>query len=255
MDNRRILFCVVISAATLTTAMAVAADRPVYKAPVAPIAAGPNWTGPYGGVHLGYGSTRDSATYVSETAPAGGFVFPLGTVVESDNDGVIGGLQLGYNYQVNRLVFGAEGDISWTNARVSKTVIGTLNVPSSAILSADNHWFATLAARAGVTEGAWLFYGKAGAAWTNVTYGGSATVGAVTNPRSDLTPTRSGWMLGVGAEWQFQRNWSAKIEYNYLDFGTLRITPNSALGFLSTFDIDSHAHLVKVGVNWRPGMP
>jgi len=62
-------------------------------------------------------------------------------------------------------------------------------------------------------------------------------------------------MLGVGAEWQFQRNWSAKIEYNYLDFGTLRITPNSALGFLSTFDIDSHAHLVKVGVNWRPGMP
>ena len=34
------------------------------------------------------------------------------------------------------------------------------------------------------------------------------------------TDTRTGWLVGVGIEYAFHPNWSAKIEYNYMDFGT-----------------------------------
>src|SRR5262249_44850760 len=79
----------------------------------------------------------------------------------------------------------------------------------------NNRWITTLAARFGVTNGPWLFYGKAGGGWvgsddftvTNLTTGASITGSNNSN---------SGWLVGVGIEWAFLPNWSAKVEYNFL---------------------------------------
>src|SRR5690606_9296591 len=86
---------------------AFAADlpKPVYKAPPykAPILAPApdySWTGFYAGGHVGYGWS-----YLSGTDPTGGS--------SADLRGWLGGLQLGYNYQMGRFVIGIEGDYSW----------------------------------------------------------------------------------------------------------------------------------------------
>jgi outer membrane immunogenic protein len=57
--------------------------------------------------------------------------------------------------------------------------------------------------------------------------------------------TASGWVAGVGAEYAFRNNWSAKVEYNHFDFGSdggTFITGNTVT--LNT---------VKAGVNYRFG--
>ena len=58
--------------------------------------------------------------------------------------------------------------------------------------------------------------------------------------------TRTGWTVGTGLEWALGQNWSAKIEYNYLDFG------DDTIAGIST---DSQNHLVKLGLNYRFGYP
>ena len=70
---------------------------------------------------------------------------------------------------------------------------------------------------------------------------------------SSLTDTRWGWMLGIGYEYAFLGNWSAKVEFDYLGFGTDRITP-TGLGTPS-FDVEHDIALVKVGINYRFGGP
>src|SRR5690242_16535794 len=89
---------------------AFATDLPLpmpAKAPPAPIVAPPyDWSGFYVGGHLGYLWGR---THVDDD----------GVTAERNarTDGIIGGAMLGYNWQINRIVFGLEGDFGWTNAR------------------------------------------------------------------------------------------------------------------------------------------
>ena len=92
------------------------------------------------------------------------------------------------------------------------------------LVTSEVNWFATLAARAGFAVNNMLFYGKAGGAWMDVDYTASRTnaAGAVIAGPVTFGNTRSGWMAGVGAEFGFWNNWSGKLEYNYLDFGTER---------------------------------
>ena len=109
-----------------------------------------------------------------------------------------------------------------------------------------------MAARFGVTRDYWLFYGKAGGGWvgtndftvTNVTTGAS-----ITAPSNN---TNSGWLVGVGIEWAFAPNWSAKFEYDYLGLNSRTfIFPGG--GFLAgdTFTISNpNVQTVKVGINY-----
>jgi outer membrane immunogenic protein len=69
--------------------------------------------------------------------------------------------------------------------------------------------------------------------------------------------TRYGWMFGTGVEHTFFGNWSAKVEYDYLDFGT-RSLPFPGLAGLVTglnenVEIRQRIHLVKFGLNYRFG--
>src|SRR5207253_9254402 len=111
----------------------------------------------------------------------------------------------------------------------------------------------TLAARFGVTNGPWLFYGKAGGGWvgnnsftiTNVTTGASIT--------TSNNNTNSGWLVGAGIEWAFAPNWSAKVEYNYLGLDSRTFTVPAGV-FLAgdTFTTSNpNVQMVKVGINYR----
>src|SRR6476620_11459558 len=78
-----------------------------------------DWTGPYIGAHVGWGwadleGAFDSGASTSKFSQDGGD-FKL-----SDDD-ILGGLQAGYNVQINQFVLGVEGDISFTDLNDKKT--------------------------------------------------------------------------------------------------------------------------------------
>jgi outer membrane immunogenic protein len=97
-----------------------------------------------------------------------------------------------------------------------------------------------------------LFYGKAGGGWvgnrnftiTNVTTGASITASS--------NNTNSGWLVGVGIEWAFAPNWSAKFEYDFLGLNSRTFTVPGG-GFLAgdTFTTSNpNVQMVKVGANY-----
>jgi outer membrane immunogenic protein len=205
---------------------------------------GITWTGFYLGGNIGGAWRNDN---LSDTLS--GLNFSNG-----NNNGVfIGGGQLGFNWQVSNFVLGFEWDI---DGAANNNNAGTAFIPALGTIqvTSNNRWITTLAARFGVTNGPWLFYGKAGGGWVgnddftinNLTTGTSIT--------ASNNNTNSGWLVGAGIEWAFAPNWSAKVEYNYLGLDDRTfIVPAGVPGFLpgDTFtQSNRNIQMVKVGINY-----
>ena len=254
---KKLVSGIVFAAAVAGASTAYAADlRPVYKAP--PVVAMPayNWTGFYIGGHVGYGWGDSNYT------PTG----IVGLIAEpwtNSHDGWFGGVTAGYNYQVQRLVVGVEGEWSWSGIEGngnSRFLLG-LPIPGGAAAggSFSNNWVATAATRVGVAFDNVLFYGKAGFAWANNDYNVFATVPALGfNYASSLTDTHAGWLVGAGVEWGFGGGWSAKVEATYMDFSRKNyafagIPVGGVLNIPVNADVDSVIGTVKFGVNYRFG--
>jgi outer membrane immunogenic protein len=100
------------------------------------------------------------------------------SVLSNVNDTFIGGGQLGFNYQFGNFLLGVEGDFDGV-ATTNSPGTGVVGLPFGTILvTSNNRWITTLAARFGVTNDTWLFYGKAGGGWVgnNTVTGASITV-------------------------------------------------------------------------------
>ena len=162
-------------------------------------------------------------------------------------------------YQVNpSWVIGIEGQLSWIDIRgdfvIDPFFSAAKGATTAATFSARMDWVGTLAGRFGYTWDRWMLYGKGGVAWAHDKYAlvGSTGSSFTLNARE----TRAGWMLGAGVEYAFANNWSAKLEYNYMDFGNERVTLAGLAGSTSAtaaVDIDQRMHLVKFGLNYRFG--
>ena len=137
-----------------------------------------SWTGFYvGGVGGGAFGGHADATFAPAPAPdqVNYDSFP-GATSSSRLAGILGGGEIGYNYQMGPWVLGLEGDLVWTNARGSKAcgnLVGGLfgGQPANALFNSTCHddldWLATVTGRAGYSWGRALYYVKAGAAWTH----------------------------------------------------------------------------------------
>lgn len=231
---------------------AFAADLPVYKAP--PMISAYNWTGFYVGGHVGWGVIDENGTLVATTA--GAPILPPGTVINGDRSSFLGGGQTGYNWQIGKWVFGVEGDLSWTDAKTSTTTNGTLVANSFRVENANTHWYATLTGRVGYAWDNWLFYVKGGAAGVNVNYSANVSVAGIVTAFPGLSDTRKGWTIGAGIEQALSSNWSWKLEYDFMDFGTRRYTFIDTTGAITNMvDINANVSTVKVGFNYRWGGP
>jgi outer membrane immunogenic protein len=229
----------------LGTAVAGAADLPVKAAPPAPVPVF-SWTGFYVGANVGGAWAHNNWT---DTV--------LLTNFNNGNNGAfIAGGQVGGNYQIGQFVIGGEWDFDW--AANSNSGNGVF-VPAlgNLVVTSNNHWITTVAARFGWAFDHWLLYGKAGGGWvgnnnlavTNVTTGVSLTCGTFTNCGNN----NGGWLLGVGAEWMFVPNWSVKFEYDYLGLGnrTFFIPATAPLLPGDTFTSNNrNIQMVKFGVNY-----
>jgi outer membrane immunogenic protein len=226
-----------LGALMATTAhAALAADLPSRKAPpmLPPPPPPATWTGFYLGANVGAG-WLDS--YVRNGSLLGwtGAGWGPGPVIGTGTTevGVVGGGQVGYNYQLTPMfVVGVETDIQASN-------IGD-NEPgwSTSVRGVD--WFGTVRARAGVTllSPNLLVYGTGGFAYGDIRLKHSLGLG-------NLGQTGTGWTAGGGVEWLFAPNWSAKAEYLYVDIGA-----NDWGGF-NTLEQRIHAHVVRAGVNYH----
>ena len=196
------------------------------------------WTGFYLGAHMG------SAWSNSEWTTVG-----VGTDASIDAVGFIGGGQMGWNYQfAGGWVIGMEGD--FTGSTMNKSVNGCFIDPAQTC-TMKNKWTALLTGRLGYAFGPSLFYVKGGAAWGQFNY---ENLDPSFGDTFSAGRTRTGWTIGGGWEYAFTPNWSAKIEYNFLDFGSDNVTliaPITSTSFAE--NIKNDIHQVKLGVNYRFG--
>ena len=207
-----------------------------------------NWTGVYVGGHVGGGILTDSVSQNVTGAPLN-----LSSSGDLRPAGVLGGAQLGVNYEFAPWVVGAE--VSWTDSGIS----GSTLIPCSTtcvfggtpILQerATSHalWFATATARVGYAANDWLFYGKAGGAWMHVGYSQDyLTVGGVTAGTQTISADRAGFTAGIGAEYGLTENLSGKVEFDFYDFGTQNYN------FVQTpVSIRSDMYALILGLNYR----
>jgi outer membrane immunogenic protein len=205
--SRFVVAALALSAAGLTTS-AEAADFYGSRAPNTlpqSLYRPDSWAGPYLGANLGYAW----GAVANNPAKPSGFV---------------GGVQAGYNWQSGSFVFGLEGDIQATGAE-----------ETFAPWKFSNPWFGTVRGRAGFAFNNVMFFGTGGLAFGEL----RATTFGLSESH-----TNAGWTLGAGAEMGFAPNWSAKIEYLYVDLA------NS--NFVITGASNGYRFgLIRAGVNYR----
>lgn len=144
------------------------AEPPPYDAPFTSY-----WQGLYGGVHLGWAE-------------------------DSHSDGVIGGGQIGYNWQASRIVYGLEADVSVADTSVD--VLGSARGRLGFLL-----------------DDRLLAYGTAGVGFADA---------------DDDTETDFVW--GLGLEGKLDERLSARVEYlsyDDLDIDVVRAGLNFKLGY------------------------
>lgn len=240
--------------ATLSAA-AFAADLPAQtytKAPVMPEIAVYNWTGFYFGGHIGGGWADLNST---ELAPGTG-AFPTGTAFSTDHSsGFLGGVQGGYNYQISNFVLGVEGEYSWEGLSGTETTTSTTApfVGFTAVTTSHATDLALVTGRLGYAVSNWLFFVKGGGAWGQGHSDGNLfrANGTLFETISTGTVDRSGWVVGLGAEWGFAPNWSVKIEYDHVDFGSTSLVSTTSLATTSNLSSSERIDIVKGGVNYH----
>ena len=288
---RKLAIATVAGSALLTGVVAASAADMRVKALPSPPPPPFSWTGFYIGANIGGAWSPNSGTSdFGPTAP--GFLVlppnaPIITIIlgtpgtltgaTGNNSGVIGGGQIGYNWQVNQAVFGVEADLVGTGlkgSRLSSTLTSgppILNVTVNQTVTVElGHidWIASFRGRLGYAADRTLFYVTGGAAVAGI--GGSTTtltnapgiafpVGTSTASNGGST-TRWGWTLGGGIEWAFNQNWSLAGEYRHTDFGNRGLTYTIPDGFGGTFATGTgNARLtvdqVTARLNYRFGGP
>jgi len=240
---------------------ALAADIIPLKAPPPPIW---TWTGFYIGGNVGYSWGKANWVYDN----------PSGTGTNSGSeklDGFIGGLQVGYNWQLNQTwVLGLEADIQGSAEKGSSgfsdpyfcdSCLGGAEEAVNGAVGSDIRWFGTVRGRAGVLiNPTVLLYGTGGLAYGGISASGSfmdtapapICTPAACNWGFNQTTIKIGWTVGGGVEGAIadSRNWTWKVEYLYVNYGTL-----SGNGFSTdvgpySWSTNVTDNVLRVGVNY-----
>jgi outer membrane immunogenic protein len=230
------------------SAASYAADLPAKVPPPQPLAPVWDWSGFYLGGNVGYGVGHDSTIRSLagtpqdspfELAPAGG----------------LGGGQIGYNSQFGKWLLGIEADWQW--AHQTDSACSNQCTPFAALggLAAWNfapsiNSLATIRGRVGFAQNRSLWYLTAGGAWGRVDDNFSFNNGVFATTTPGPAHDKFGWAAGGGVETALAGAWSAKLEYLYVDLGSVTdALSTSGLTGVATSTI--HDHIVRLGLNYR----
>ncbi|HEY5131083.1 MAG TPA: outer membrane beta-barrel protein [Bradyrhizobium sp.] len=195
---------------------------PAYAAPIY------NWTGFYIGGHIGGAFSSDNNFSGLATG-------------NNSNGRFLGGLQGGADYQfAPNWVLGLEGEYSWLSGSVGAAFPG-------GAYNNNQRGLGSVTGRIGYTWGPGLLYVKGGYAYSDnnesVTLGGVPVAFAINGDH------RNGYTVGAGVEYMFAPSWSAKVEYQYYNFGSANLIAPAPLVPFGSFTTDDH--VVKAGLNYR----
>ena len=223
----------------------------------APAAANYCWTGYYVGINTGF--AKDASAYNIDPAAVSGVSDSFSTLA------FIFGGQAGYNYQSGNFVYGLETDIDYEH--LGETLVGNGNLGffaigpalsnmSSYAVTQEIDFFGTLRGRVGYTPAdRLLLYVTGGLAYGEVSSSTSGTATRITFSGSE-SGMQVGWTVGTGGEYALSNNWSVKIEYLYVDLGSMSyndvrtISPVTPLPTVTT-TIDTVQHIFRVGLNYK----
>lgn len=217
-----------------------------------------DWTGPYAGLHLGYGRGNFDSDFTP--LPGANKSGLLPAQVGPDGGGFEGGIQAGYNYQIGCVIAGIEADFSGSAIGGSSTsaVIGANGAPAAGVGPLTVHqsinWFGTVRPRIGYTmTPTILIYATGGLAFGNISSSSDTGLQPSTPVyyHASSNDTNIGWTVGGGVEWALSKHWSAKAEYLFVDLGS-----QSALAGANTptqvgCKWDTKANILNFGVNYK----
>ena len=243
---------------------------PIFKAPVLTAW---TWAGPYIGANIGYsaGKSKTDAVFSDFTTGA-----PLLATGSSDNlNGAIGGIQGGYNWQWGNWVGGIEADVQISGQGATPSYLcpgavcnpGIVDFDAPVTASFDQGHkldsFGTLRGRFGTTiTPDVMAYATGGLAvgsirstvrLAGVGFDADGNPGAVSNAVSVLTQ-KAGWTVGAGLEGRLFGNVTGKIEYLYMDFGTISTSvtnPFNATPVTLSSNSRITDNIVRVGLNYK----
>ena len=252
-----------VALAAATPASAADLRPMVAKAPPMAAFVPFSWTGFYVGFNAGYGFSNENEVETRGIDAINGFNVGAGfrpRFVELDSEGFIGGVQLGYNWQFNNVVFGLETDIQYTDFEDNRNFVGTSGLNN--FYRRDLEYLGTFRGRLGLAFDRALFYVTGGLAYGGVHNSADFRSGFNTTAffgQSD--DTRVGYAIGGGLEYAFTNNISLKAEYLYYDLGDedVRVglqpgfAPALGAGYFSEFRNDGH--IIRGGINFKFGAP
>lgn len=219
------------------------------------------WTGPYAGLHFGGGTGRlkwdDQPPENDET------------VIHHDVDGIFGGAQLGMNYQAFPwLVLGTEAKFSGSDIGKRSSfpdVVAGLGTSEATDVETNIEWMASMAVRAGLVcphflDGRFMVYGKIGVSELHINYRADRpTTDFGELAHTEFDEGRFATLFGGGFEYAFNKHWSARIEYDFADYGRKIIhgdrtqTPVKGSPFVEHEQYQSklYLHTIEAGINFH----
>jgi outer membrane immunogenic protein len=227
--TRRLLASVACSLLVTTAHAADFGSRPLPPPRSAPVLV-PffTWNGFYAGINAGYGFGTSKWTNTVTGVSTGNFGV----------DGALVGGTAGTNLQLGGYVLGIEGDIGWNFAKGSNQGSAVPGCGTTCETTSD--WLGTLRGRLGYALDRFLPYVTGGASFGNIE--GTAAGGG-------SSKTAIGWTAGGGLEYAFLNNWSARVEYLYVDLGTA--TCGAACSGGNPFDVTYTTQILRGGLNYK----
>jgi outer membrane immunogenic protein len=267
---KKILLSGIAALAAVASGVAFAADLPSRNsAPLAPVYVAPafTWTGFYAGVNAGYGFGASNEAKTTGSTGFSGLIGPgiAPGALKVDGDGFVGGGQIGYNVQMNQLVYGVEADIQYIDNKKSSSFIGAPILGTQLNTSAESElrYFGTVRARLGYTPmDRFLVYATGGLAYGDVRT--TTSVVGVQAPAlawaGSKSETRVGYTVGGGVEYALTNNWTLKGEYLYYDLGKSNVAAlgNGAVRSVAALNgvdylsrVETKGHIVRAGLNYK----
>ncbi len=203
-----------------------------------------DWTGPYVGIHAGYGvPSFDGAFDTGELPTHEDVTYPD----DIDADGFVGGGQVGYNHQIDNIVLGVEADISFTD------FAGDTVDDQSDIVEAKLDYLASLRARAGFALDNLLIFATGGVALAKGQFKVTDDAGDPDDEeRFSEKINEWGYVVGGGVEWAATEMVSLRVEGLYYGFDH-KINLNEDLPDVDEDDTleFNDVYVVRAGVNLR----
>ena len=240
-------FAYSLAAMFAATAMATAAQAADVTAPAAY-----DWTGFYLGANAGIGWNNSSVD--NDIYTTGVRINELEDTIDGGQTAFTAGGLLGYNYQMDNILFGLEADFNYLGFSDDSNrsfPLGNYDFTTKSSFEAD--WFGTIRGRLGYAFDNLLIYGTGGLAYGHMSADGKVVqddAGTLTTWKGSTETTNWGWTVGGGAEYGID-NWSLGLEYLYVDLGSAEWDSNVIDSSQLRGDVDYAFSTLRASVKYR----